>query len=234
MATFLQVTTRILQLINRPSSEADVLAAVKASINDAVDYLQRNHAYALTEKLSTFVYPANALSVDLGTLCGGPLRDVISLQQLASSGTYEGKPIKIKSYAQIQADRRRYQRSHSTDPSEIFDPNVYGLTIEDGYRCDMIAWVMGQYIGMYPRPSAATTFILHYHVWLPVMADDTDTNFYLTYCQDVIVTIALKRLHLFMKVDSRFAVSQAEVQTLVEGVLAWDSQIKENPATSIG
>ena len=234
MATFLQVTTRLLQYINRPSTEADVLAAVKASINDACLYLQRDHAFAYTECLSTFIYPANGLSVDVGIVCDGNLRDVISIQQISTGGTYEGKTIKIKSYAQLQTDRRNYARSHSIDPNQVYTESIAGLTVEDGYREDMIAWVMGNEIGLYPRPNAATTFLLHYHVWLPEMADDTDTNFFLEYCLDAVVTIALKRLHIFMKLDSRYQVTNEELAVLVQGIHAWDSQVKENPNTSIG
>jgi hypothetical protein len=108
------------------------------------------------------------------------------------------------------------------------------ITIEDAYRQDMLAWVMGSSIGLYPRPSTAITFLLHHHVWLPTLADDTDTNFFLDYAQDVVVMLALKRLNFFMKLDSRHVAAQAEVDSTLLGLYAWDSQIKENPMTSLG
>lgn len=229
MATFAEVTERLLQTINRPATELDILSEVQHSINDAVLILQRNHAYAYTESLASFVYPASALYVDLGTVCSGLVRDCISLQQLAAGGTYEGKPIKIKTYFRLQSGRNIRSRMGGIDETQIFSEVSPGITIEDSFRGDKIAFVMGRNIGIYPRLNVDTSFIIHIHTWLPVLVEDDDTNFFLTYAQDLVTMMALKRLHISMKTDSRFQVTQTEVDVAIAGLLAWDSQIKENP-----
>lgn len=234
MATFAEIQTRLLETINRPSSETDIVSAVKASINDAVLILQRNHAYSYTEGMFSFVYPANAQYADIGEVCDASVRDYISMQQITSSGTYEGRPMKLLSYSQLQMRRRTYDRKHSVDTSQIYAENQPGLTIEDLFRQDKVAFVISSYVGVYPRPAEDTTFLLHVHFWLPPLVEDDDTNFFLDYTQDLVVMLALKRLHLFMKIDSRFPITQAEVDAAYAGVLAWDSQVKEYPDISIG
>lgn len=233
MATFATTYTSLLRKINRPATETDILAECKDAINAAVLQLQRDHAFAYTEALATFEYAANALYVDVGTVCNGLIRDYISLQQIAVGGTYEGKPIKIKSYSQIQTDRINHYRKHSIDDTQIFAETSPGLTIEDGYREDRFGWVMGRNIGIYPRPTQATTYLIHFHSWLPALVADGDTNFFLDYAQDLVQMLALKRLHIVMGVDSRFAVSQEEVNASILNLHTWDSQVKENPNTSI-
>lgn len=234
MATFADVVTRMLRIINRPASETALVAEVKASINDAISYLQRNHGYAMTEKVSSFIYPANALQVDLGAICGGVLRDVISIQQISNGGTYEGKPLKIRTYSGIQSLRKKVDEISTVANDELYDASRLGYTIEDRFRQDITIWVMGKSVGAYPRPAQNTTFLIHFHLWLPELAADTDTNFFLDYCQDAVVTIALKRLHLVMKLDSRYAVTQAELTVLEDGLKAWDGQLKSMSNTPIG
>jgi hypothetical protein len=233
MATFVEVQNRLLRTINRPSSETDIVAEVKAFINDAILILQRDHAYSYTEGMFTFDYPASALFADIGAVCDASVRDYISLQQIAPSGTYEGKPLQMKSYSQLQTDRRKYSRSHSVDSVQIYSEAQIGLTVEDGYREDMIAFIMSKYMGLYPRPSSNTTFLLHVHFWLPKLEEDADSNFFLDYAEDLVVMLALRRMHLSMKIDSRWAVTDAEIKDAMDGLKAWDSQVTQYPGISI-
>ena len=233
MATFQDAYTRLLRTINRPSSEADVLLACKDAINDAVMQLQRDHAFAYSEALASFEYPADTLYISLGTVCDGEVRDLVSLQEVTADSPYQGKPIKIITYSQLQADRTNYYRSHNVDPTQAYQESTVGMTIEDGYRQDVIAFVMGQNIGLYPKPASAKTLLLNLHIWMHVFVDNDDTNFFLDYAMDVVQILALKKLHIFMKYDSRYAVSDKDFGDAFQSLLHWDSQVIENPKTSI-
>jgi hypothetical protein len=233
MATFAEVQARLLRTINRPSSETDIVAEVKAFINDAILILQRDHAYSYTEGMFTFDYPADALFADIGEVCDASVRDYISIQQISPSGTYEGKPLQMKSYSQLQQDRRKYSRSHSIDSAQTYSENQIGLTVEDGYREDMIAFIVSKYMGLYPRPGQNTSFLLHVHFWLPPLVEDEDSNFFLDYAEDLVVMLALRRMHLSMKIDSRWQVTDAEINAAIAGLHAWDSQVTQYPGISI-
>lgn len=230
MATFTEAFTRLMRVVNRPVSETDVLAAAKESINDAILFLQRNHAYNYTEKLATFTYPVNTLSVDLGDVCEGPLRDILSIQQVSADGQLQGKPLKIMSYTRLQAMRNQYARRHSQpDPSLYPTDTISGWTIEDAYRQDLIAFMSGQFVGLYPMPTEVKYLLVNAHIWLPQLEEDDDENFFLTYALDIVLMVALKRMHIYMKTDSRFSVTEQEVADAMTGLVAWDSSTKSTP-----
>jgi len=232
MADFLSAYTRLMRTVNRPLTEVDVLAEAKAAINDAVIYLQRDHAFSHTESLAQFTYPANELYVDLGEVCAGLLRDVVSLQQARTSDEIQGKPIKIMTYSQLQTRRRKLERSRNTDNSQIYDEQQIGFTIEDSFRPDLIAFIMGNKIGLYPKPTTAKEMLIHLHIWIVPMANSTDTNFFLDYAADVVHMLALKKLMFALKLDSSYPYKDEEVKSYLAGLAAWDSQIMMNPNTS--
>lgn len=227
MADFTTAFTRLMRVINRPVSETDVLAAAKESINDAVLFIQRNHAYNYTEKLATFIYPVNTLTVNLGDICTGPLRDILTVQQVTADGQLQGKPLKVMSYAKLQAMRNQYLRQHSQpDPLLYPSDTISGWTIEDAFRQDMIAFMSGQSLGLYPMPTEVKYLLINCHIWMPELSADADTNFFLVYALDVVLTIALKRMHIYMKTDSRFAVTEQEVNDAIAGLVSWDASTK--------
>jgi len=237
MATFQTAYERLMRTVNRPLTETDVLLAAKDAINDAVMFLQRNHAYNYTERLTTLTYPVNTLQVDLGEICTGTLRDILSVQQLSSAGIVQGKPLKIMRYDQLQAIRGHYERTHTANaPFDISldSMSLSGWNIEDAFRQDLVAFLVGQNLGLYPRPtSAAVELLVNCHIWLPELVADADTNFFLTYALDVVMMLALKSMHIYMKLDSRFAVSEQQVADSLAGLIAWDAQVMENSRTSI-
>lgn len=233
MATFAETYTDLLETINRPSSEADVLRAVKRAINNAILYLQRNQAFAYTERLNQVTYPANTLHLDLGTICGGTLRNMKSIQQVSASGKVQGKPLKIVSYDWLQKQRSNYERSHTPAFNMLDTPAVLtGFTIEDAYRTDRIVFLVGQMVGLYPKPTEDVYLVMNNNIWLPTLAADSDTNFFLTYCADAVEMIALKYLHIYLKLDSRFAVTQQQVNDVLAGLVIWDASTTSNSNSS--
>lgn len=233
--TFTQAYTRLMGLINRPTSETAVLAEAKAQINDAINTLQRERAFVRVETVAELAYPASTQYVDLTTVLSGILiRDVKSVQFLNETGTLNGRPLMIKSYSQLQADRMAYSRR---DPewrnSPIYGAATVDTTIEDGYRDDFIAFIAGQKFGLYPAPATAATLLIQYNKWLPELSGDSDTNFLLDYGFDVVILMALRGMQIYMKTDGRYQVTAAEVAEKVASLHAWDSQLKETNITTL-
>lgn len=233
--TFTQAYTRLMGLVNRPTSETAVLAEAKAQINDAINTLQRERAFVRAETVTELEYPATTQYVDLtATLSGISIRDVKSVQLTNETGTKNGRPLMIKSYSQLQADRMAYSRR---DPewrnSPIYGAATIDTTIEDGYRDDLLAFIAGQQFGLYPAPSTAATLLLHYNKWLPELSSDSDTNFLLDFGFDVIILMALRGMQIYMKTDGRYQVTAEEVAEKVASLHAWDSQLRESNITTL-
>lgn len=220
----------MLRLVNRPSSETDVLNGVKDAINDAIMYLQRNQAFAMTERLASITYTASAASVALTSVGSGSdlVRDVISVQQVSASGVLTGKPLKLTTYEQIQVMRNRYARRNSSADVDLSNDTLSGWTIEDAYRSDKMAFVVGNAIGLYPVPTETVYLYVNYHKWMPVLSADADTNFFLDYAMDVVQTLAAKRMLFYMRDVAIYSPTQAEVDAAVATLLAWDAQFKLN------
>ena len=232
MPTFQDAYVRLMRIVNRPLTEIDVLDGAKDSINDAVDELQRDHAFCYSEAMASFDYPASTFHIDLGIICDGTVRDFIYLQEVQGT-SLQGRPIKFVNYGQLQADRYAYYRTHSIDNSQQFAETTVGLTIEDAYRQDMVAFIIGKNIGLYPTPSAVKSFLLNFHVWLPRMVATGDSNFFLTHAYDVVMMLALKKMHIYMKSDDRYPYTEKEVETARMSLIAWDGQVIETPHTQI-
>lgn len=234
MATFQDAYTRLLLAANRPSSETDVLQGAKDAINDAILFLQRNHAYLLTELVSQLDVPASSFTVDLSSVIEDVVvRDIMSVQQVSADGVMQGLPIQLMTYAQLQAKRMKYDRSHATVEPFSLNEQLTGWTIEDGFRCDKIAFISGQNLGIYPTPNQDTKYVLNIHQWMPALSDDSDTNFFLVYAYDVVVALALKLLCIFMKEDNRFSITEQSEADMLAGLIAWDSQLREAPITTL-
>lgn len=234
--TFEDAYTRLMGLVNRPTSELDVLAEAKASINDAILQLQRNHAYHYTERLFDFTYPAASLQVDLQDICSGNLRDIHTIQ-IISDATANGGPIlEYYSYNQIQVMRRRYQRTHPAwSAAEELDYIVSEIGHETytGRQNRYLFFRMGANIGLYPTPTVDVQLLLNAHIWLTPLVADEDTNFFLDYAFDLVCIMALKRMGIYMKEDNRFSMTQEEIIQLTSTLITWDSQVAESPVTML-
>jgi hypothetical protein len=234
--TFQTAFEQLMDMVGRPLTETAVLSNAKKEINNAIRFLQRNHAFVYTETLAEISYTANAQSIDSTAFTAGILRNVLSVQQLSATGNYEGKPLRVKSYAQLQSDRMHYLGRYPAGISAEYDEaanfaNVY--SIEEAYRSDKIAFVVGQRFGLYPRQIDAVPLMLHFSIWLPTLEGINDTNFFLDYALDVVLMLALRRMHIYLKVDDRFSVTKEEVAENIQTLITWDSQIRETPMTTI-
>jgi hypothetical protein len=236
MLNFSDIYQQLMLIVNRPISETSVLTGAKWEINQAVKYLQRDHAYAYTERLCQFVYQPGTLLYDLGNICGGSLRDLLSAQTLNQTGKPYGRPTKIITYNQLQQMRMHFSRTHALCPGDWYAPanlDLYDITIEDTFRHDRIIFISGQNVGLYPMPSEPETILLNCHIWLPALIKDTDTNFFLEYASDVVMMCALKKMHLYMKSDQRFQFTSAEFMESLSTLKAWDAQVRETPNTNL-
>ena len=235
--TFQTIYTQLMATVNRPLTETQVLTGAKWEINQAIKYLQRNQAFAYTERLTQFTAQPNVLFYNLGSICDGVLRDLMSAQLLNQTGLPEGRPLKIMTYNQLQGYRKHYSRTHPQIEGDWYQFDAISdilVTIEDAYRNDTILFIAGQNIGLYPTPVGTTkTILLNLHVWLPTLVNDGDTNFFLTYASDVVMMLALKRMHIYMKSDARWQVTDGELKENIATLIAWDSQVRETPNTTM-
>jgi hypothetical protein len=226
MATFATAVTRLLRIINRPSTEADIVLNCKDALNDAVKEIQRDHAFAYTESLAKVTIPANTLYVEIGTICDGKIRDYMSAQQITSDG-FQGKPLSFVTYNQLQKDRWNHYRRNFTTQDERFVESQAGRTIEDSFRTDMKVFIANQHIGVYPLQATDVQLLLNFHLWLPELLNDDDTNFLLDYAYDAVILLALRKLSYYQKTDSRINIDNASLVAVMESLKQWDGQLRE-------
>ena len=234
--TFLNAYTRLMGLINRPVSETTVLAEAKAAINDAIDQLQRNHAYHYSERLFNFTYPAATQQVNLQNICGGVLRDIHTIQIIANESAYGGPILEYMSYNQIQMKRRKYQREHPVwNANEEWDyvTNENGHEEYTSRQNRYLFFRLGENIGLYPVPTEDVQLLINAHIWFIPLVDDDDESFFLTFAYDVVMTLALKRMNVYMKEDNRFGMTEQEIASTLQTLIAWDGQVAEGPLTQL-
>lgn len=232
MPNFQNAYEDLMDMVSRPTSETTVLAAAKREINNAIRILQRRHCFVKTEEVDEGTYTAAAQFVDFTTLLPSvtALRSLGSVQILTATGALEGKPVKILSYAQLQSLRMRVMNKMPAGASITFDgvtDFLDALSLEESFRPDKIAIVTGTQLGLYPRQNEAINLLLHYYKWLPTLNATSDTNFFLDFAYDVVLTIALRRMHIYMKADSRYVVAKEEVDSAIADLIAWDTSLRE-------
>lgn len=236
LLAFSDIYQQLMLTVNRPLTESSVLAGAKWEINQAIKLIQRNQAFVYTERLSQFDYAADTLYYNVGTICDGVLRDIMSVQILNESGKPQGRPIKVMTYNQVQAMRMNFDRTHPRVEGDWYQQDAltdFMTTIESGWCQDKVCFIAGQNIGIYPTPQCDITLLLSCHIWLPDLVEDGDTNFLLTYGSDVVLMAALRRMHIYMKSDGRFQVTNEEFQNNLQTLVTWDSQVKETPNTTM-
>jgi hypothetical protein len=232
MAIFSELFTDLLDAVNRPAN--DGLVAVKREINNAIMQTQRRHRFKMAERLVRFTYPAGADFVDLTDVCGGLPRDFIFLQSLAAPDSANGQHVDFMSYGYLMNERRNWNRSQTSAAEEFLpanmptgDESTHSAYVQNLHR--FYAFLINSKIGLYPRPSSDVYLLLNLHIWLPKLVNDTDTNFFLDYCYDYVHMMALRKLHVFFKVDSRYSVTDKEVQEAWNDVQLWDGTISNTP-----
>lgn len=226
---FQELYTDLLDGVNRPAAES--LTRVKREINNAIYDAQRRWKFQLTERLINFTYPANANMVSLTAACDGLPRDFITLQRADStSGLPYGKPIDFKKYSEVTNDRRNWDRKQtgyaypvSNIDEGSMDPTTHGSWVGEVHG--NFAFLLNNKVGLYPRPTNDVPLLLNLHIWLPKLVNPEDTNFMLDYMYDYLYMVALRKLHLFFKVDSRYTPTAEEAALAWESVVAWDGSI---------
>jgi len=225
--TFQTTYETVMSVISRPTTETAVLTMAKREVNNAILFLQRHHSFALAEELSELTYAAGAQSTAITGL-----RSVLSAQVLSSTGSYEGKPLRVFTYSQLQARRLQYFRTlpagHDTTfdtPSDLTDE----LSLESAFRRDVVGFVVANKFGLYPRPTVETRILLHRSLFLAELSGTSDTNFLLDYAFDVVVKLAVRSMRAYLRFDSSYAISDAEVQMALDALVRWDTQLRDTP-----
>ncbi len=234
MANFLEIVTDVMDTINRPMTETGVVSACEKRVNDAIRQVQRKRAFRLTERLVQVTYPASALTVDLTAVCEGTLRDLICVQLLGTSAANGGTILPYKSYAQLQRARQKYQSMHEAVGvnewqyvNEFFGHENYTTRVHRYY-----VFLLNGKLGLYSVPTTAVELLVFAHVWLPDLADDTDTNFLLDWGYDVIHALAVKKMCMYLKQDVRQPLTKEEFDEALLSLYELDSQMSESYVTT--
>jgi len=234
MADFSDLYTDVMDAVGRPITETAVLAACKRRINDAVMRIQRRRAYRKTERLVNVTYPANALTIDLTSVCGGKLRDLLCTQLLGTSTAKSGVILPYRSYAQLQAARNKYQRLN--EPGNMSEwQYVTDLVGHENYTTNVhryYVFLMNGELGLYPTPSTDVELLVFAHSWLPDLDADADTNFLIDWAYDLLYDYAVHRMSIYLKQDSRTQFTKEEWNAGLESLDQLDSQMAENYMSS--
>lgn len=233
METFGTSITDLLDYVNRPRAELGPAAA--RAINNTISLMQRRHRFKMSERLINLTYPSGQLSVDLSDAGQGTPRDYLSVQLIKPDAQgIMGIPLVIKNYSELTAEADKYNRTNRADEfkEEAFN-EPYQLSTHVKRNRAYDAFLVGNRLGLYPTPQNDVQLNIHFHVWLPKLVDDSDTNFLLEFCGDYVFTRALQTLQLSLKVDKRYPVTQAELADLWETVSQWDSQIRDTPGQTL-
>lgn len=230
MSNLVTLRTEVLSFLNRTAAELG--DDVDNIINGAIIFAQRKHKFKYSERLIRFTYPANSDSVDITAACDGTPRDFISLQVGDSSSFSVGRSIQFKNYLELIADRNKYERRQTDYSYPIANSVSDSDSSHASFTTDvnrLIAFIINKNIGLYPRPTTDIYCLLNLHIWLGRVSADADTNFLFDYAYDYLLLLTLRRANLFLKVDSRFNVTDAEVEKAWESVVAWDGEVSNYP-----
>lgn len=234
MATTFQTAYEALMgLVNRPLSEAAVLARAKLEINNAVRIIQRRHAFTLTERIFDVTYPAEAKLIDFGSVCSGTLRDLISVQAFASDGRTPAV-LKYKSYSKITQEMFNYQQQQ---PDTVFDLQAHVERQLSDYVRNVhrhFVFRAGDSFGLFPTPTNSIPLQVHCHIWLPTMTLAADTNFLLEFALDTVLDLACSRMSTYLRNQDLKVLSDEDFKTAMSTLISWDSQLSESNYTHLG
>jgi hypothetical protein len=219
----LELRTSILGYINRPSSE--MASQVNSTINLVLRNLQRGYQFQVCETLVKMTYPGGKYFVN-PSLEGvtETIRNIISVGVITNSDKTQFMPAKPKSFTEIVSDlnANRNVSEAMTDNSTIISnlENLRRLVSNVSFA------YFGNKLVLYPTPSANVELLLHCSVFFPALSADTDSNALTDAASDYIIVAALRLLHIYMKVDVRYAITDAEVKQTYDSLLAWDRDLR--------
>lgn len=203
----------------------DNLAVVKAEINSAVRYATQAHQFKYAEGLTRVNYPANELYVDINNLCGGRVMQLLSVQALPNPEAIEGTPLRIRSYDMIQADRL-YARNEEPMPIEDYHEYESSYISRVSRRHSHYVFLADSGMGLYPSPSEDKCLLINYSKELPLLVNDSDTNFLLKYGRDFVIDRAVARLSLYLQKDNRLEALSGVVAGGWAELIEWDRRVR--------
>lgn len=228
--TFLEVYTELLDWAGRSVQEPGMLTRAKACVNDAILYANRSHKFRMAERMSIITYPTNASFVDLGLVCdGGTVSGVSTVQLISSPEQRIGKTIPLMNYAELQ--NRRYESQNKVGSYQIEAAVNQQTTYFDSMitsTYNHIAFLQGDKFGLYPTPAQERYILLTYNALFPPLVNDLDTNFFLTFCKDWVISKSLQRFNMYLKDDQRIPISDAQIKDDWNSLIRWDDEMLTN------
>lgn len=230
--TFIEVVNELLDWANRPQSDTAALARAKACINDAILWANRSHRFKMADRMSTIVYPANAAFVNLGVVCdGGTVGSLSTIQMVADAAGTSGRAIPLTSYGELQNRRFNSDSMDGVSPMYVTRPLTdsalnFDRMVQSNWT--YIAFLMGDKFGLYPKPTVNVNLAITYNLIFPKLVADSDTNFFLDYCKDFIISKALQRFNIFLKDDARIVISESQIESDWKSLIRWDDEVLTN------
>lgn len=214
---FLALQNHILAYIHRPASE--MRERVITEINLAKRSIERLHEFKYAERLVRIVYPANTLTLTLTGACEGSLRNLLSAQLLANADATNGQVLKTVTYNSLIQEKLKFEFGQHPNAERTY---AEAINSHSAYKL----FLMSNAIGLYPTPTSDVNLLLNLSIWLPDLAEDEDTNFFLEFAEDLMIDKTLDRLSVFLKDDARLSVTKAQIAEGLEALFQWDSQIR--------
>ena len=227
--TFLELSTELLDWANRPIDETGMLTRAKSCINSAVLWANRSHSFKYAEKCMRVTYPANAFMIDLASLASNRVIGLNTIQ-VVSTGAFVGYPINIIEYENLQSKRRQSFKSAPLDSfsTTVIDRTASAIAITDG-AC---GFTLGTSLGLFPTPVQNVELLITYNSLVDTLVNDADTNFFLDFGRDFILSKALQKFNTYMKADKRVEVNAEQLANEWESFKNWNNSVVNSHAIS--
>ena len=207
--TFAETLSSVYEIVNRGEDAIDTFA--KRAVNTACEELHRNVDLVYSYKQASGTYTANSVSVPFSTLITPDKALSIHLVE-----TESGSIIRLVDFPTLQNEIRKYQAlTASGNPSQTS-------------RSAEVASVLGTSLKLFPTPTTALPLFLTYKPILPLLTDDTDTNYLLTYLPSVVISKAIVNLALQLKDAELYELYNTELTTVMDNMKQWNSSLSKD------
>jgi len=224
---YLETAEALLKYVRKP--EDVLLDQAKLEVNAACAWANRNYNFKYAEEVAVYTYTANSNFINILDSNSNPkIVSIHSAQILSNTTSRDGTTIRVIEYEKLNEWKKKYQdRFVSVDPMTTSN-NDFPTVISDNFPS--ILCLMGKSIGLYPVPTSDVNLMIHYNSMLPPLVNDSDTNFLLTYCWDLIISKAMMRMLMYLKDTEANLVSLAASQVNVEfdSCKRWDSMLRNS------
>lgn len=225
MATFAELKTDLLEMVNRPSSDDGNKAA--RSLNAAAKWGSHMHDFKYLERMFEITIPANTTQVTITSACSLPVKSVISAQLISATGEI-GEYLNIKEFQSLSVDIQRFQnRAPVNDMLEqySYDISQAHSTLYSA-QFKFAVSLMGTDLRIYPKQPEAKLLLIHANCGVNKMTADTDTNMLTEYLEDWLLLRAAMRYQYYLKNIEAVQVNRALLKEEWEAALVWDSQLR--------